>query len=519
MFNLSSVHGAERTWSGGGGDDNWSTSGNWNSLPDTDGTDGLLFGGETRLAPVNDFAAGAEFTRILFQAGAGEFVLSGNAIALNTFNGIINESTVEQTVDLDIEILSASIALYPNAGDLTINGKLSGTGAVTTNAAHWLSLNGENTHSGGTVLAAGGHLRLGHAKATGTGLFTVTGTDLEFATGIGTFYAGTFGGSAAVTLTDTNGQAVFLEINGIGAASKGGAISGLGGLIINMGAGGKQTLTTANTYTGGTIIESGTLELGSGGGNISSSGALTINGGALEIQRSNSSKTVTVSSLNGTGGEIIGNTGTAASIFRVNTTGNDSWDGSFKDGNATLVFDKQGSGSLTLGGSSFHTGATTVTAGKLIINGALTNTASVTVANGATLGGQGGIINSAVILQNTGGMQFSLEDENEINLTLTSLAIGANSDLSLSLGTDAVAGTQFTLISGSYTGEFATLNGGAFNPNSFQLTYNSFVYDLELVYGSNEIYVNVAQGIPEPGASLLLLSGVAILFTRKRRKN
>lgn len=513
LFMFQAAQAADSTWNGGGGNNNWNNSGNWNALPATNGTDGLLFAGNTRLTPNNDFT-GATFNKIQFLAGAGAFVLDGNAITLSNNPYIRNLSSVEQTINLNI-VLNTSTQLFATTADLTINGKISGTGGISINTTNWVSLNGENTYSGGTSLASGGHLRLGNATAVGTGLFTVTGTDLKFASGIGTFYAGGFAGSGAVALTDEAAQGVTLVINGGSDASRGAAISGSGGLVIAMTGGAKQTLTGANTYTGGTRIESGTLELGSASGNLSASGALTINGGTLSIQRANAVKTVTVASLNGTGGEIVGNTGTALSTFIVNTTGNDAWGGALKNGDATLAFTKQGSGSLTLNGASTYTGATTVSAGTLIVNGSLGNTA-VSVANNATLGGQGGTIAGSVTLGNTAAMQFSLLDENEINLTLNSLAIGANANLKLSLGTETAIGTKFTLISGSHTGSFSVLNGSAFDPNNFSLTYASVTYDLQLVYGADEIYVRV---IPEPGISLLLLSGVAALLARRRRNN
>lgn len=518
LFMSQAAQAFDRTWNGGGGNNNWNTAGNWNVLPATNGTDGLLFAGNTRLTPNNDFT-GAVFNKIRFLAGAGAFVLGGNALTLNDAGGFIrNNSSVEQTINLDIvlDIGTSLLSVQATDADLTINGKFSGTSGISiSSTANWVNLNGENTHSGGTTLTSGGHLKVGNAKALGTGIFTVSSTDLKFASGIGTFYAGGLGGTTNMVLTDEASQGVTLVVNGDSNASKGGVISGSGGLVIAMAGGATQTLSGTNTYTGGTRIESGTLELGGSTGNLSASGALTINDGTLSIQRANGVKTVTVTSLNGTGGEIVGNTGTALSTFIVNTTGNDEWNGALKNGNATLAFTKQGSGTLTLKGDSTYTGATTVSAGTLIVNGSLGNT-PVTVSGGATLGGQGGEIAGTVTLNNTAAMQFSLLDENEINLTLNSLAIGANANLKLSLGTETVIGTKFTLISGSYTGSFSVLNGSAFDPNNFSLAYDSVNYDFSLVYGANEIYVQV---IPEPGISLLLLSGVAALLARRRRNN
>lgn len=72
---------AADTWDGGGGDDNWSTTNNW----DTDTLPGfpaaLTFGGATRLTPTNDLD-GLTVNGITFAAGAGAFKLGGNPFTL-----------------------------------------------------------------------------------------------------------------------------------------------------------------------------------------------------------------------------------------------------------------------------------------------------------------------------------------------------------------------------------------------------------------------------------------------------
>src|SRR4051812_14740493 len=70
-----------RTWTGIGSNDNWSTAINWTPIgAPINGQDQLFFDGTNRLTPNNDFAAGFRPLSLTFNAGAGPFVLTGNAI-------------------------------------------------------------------------------------------------------------------------------------------------------------------------------------------------------------------------------------------------------------------------------------------------------------------------------------------------------------------------------------------------------------------------------------------------------
>jgi autotransporter-associated beta strand protein len=67
----------------------------------------------------------------------------------------------------------------PVSGSLGLTGTIDGLGSLAKSGAGTLSLNGNNSYSGGTVLSAG-TLSLGHANALGTGtLSTAGGTTLD----------------------------------------------------------------------------------------------------------------------------------------------------------------------------------------------------------------------------------------------------------------------------------------------------------------------------------------------------
>ena len=84
---------------------------------------------------------------------------------------------------------------------------------------------------------------------------------LAFAPGIGTFTLGGLSGNSGLTLSDTGGGAVTLQVGNNGASTTySGALSGLGGLA-KIGSG-VLALTGGNTYHGATSVNQGTLALG-----------------------------------------------------------------------------------------------------------------------------------------------------------------------------------------------------------------------------------------------------------------
>src|SRR5215471_16088983 len=64
------------TWTGNGGNANWSTPGNWSPGAPNPG-DNLIFDGSMQPGPTNDFAADTAFGNILFASTAAAFTLGG----------------------------------------------------------------------------------------------------------------------------------------------------------------------------------------------------------------------------------------------------------------------------------------------------------------------------------------------------------------------------------------------------------------------------------------------------------
>ena len=262
-----------------------------------------------------------------------------------------------------------------------------------------------STFTGATTIAAGGTLQLGNGTAghegnitassgitdngnlifdrlsgpttpvaiSGTGNVTVEGIGTEILTAAETYSGSTMinGGATLQLGNGTNGHdGTILNTSGItdngtliynqfGALSSGVAISGPGNVTIS--GPGSQTLLAVNSYTGLTTINTGaTLQLGNGtsgnDGSIASTSGITNNGSLIY--------------------NPFGNLSSGAPI----------------SGNGSVT--KIGPGSQILSGNNSYLGATTVTAGTLIVSGSLTGTSAATVAANSNLEVDGSLNNS-----------------------------------------------------------------------------------------------------------------------------
>lgn len=188
-----------------------------------------------------------------------------------------------------------------------------------------LSLTGNNSYSGGTVVDAG-TLSVGNASTLGTGALTLNGGNLDCSSANLTLNNNitlnwnadfTFVGSqnlnlgtGAVTLGATHQVTVTAN-----TLTVGGSISGASYGLTKAGAG-TLKLTGANSYTGATIVNAGTLEVATAGTGIAS-GTTTVNAtGTLLVD---SGATVGSSAVAVSGGTLSG-----AGMVSGNTTVNSS---------------------------------------------------------------------------------------------------------------------------------------------------------------------------------------------------
>ena len=186
------------TWNGGGSTNNWSTSGNWGATTLAPNSP-LVFAGITRLAPNNDSAAGDYYPGITFNAGAGAFVITGNAIDLG--GDVINNSTNLQTINLPLA-LQQNTNFNAASGDLSIGGVISGAFSLTKLGSHTLTLSAANLYAGATTVNAG-TLVVGVNGALPDASVSITG---------GTLQLGTTTGLAQMTSLSITGNGV-LDVN------------------------------------------------------------------------------------------------------------------------------------------------------------------------------------------------------------------------------------------------------------------------------------------------------------------
>lgn len=199
---------ATRTWTGLGGDANWTTAGNWDVLPVAG--DDLIFAGVTQLTNNNDFAAATSFASITFAGGAGAFVLNGNQITLT--GNITNNDNDLQTINLAI-VINGTRTVNAASGNVAIGGVISGTGNLTKTGANTLTLSGANTYSGGTTTLSSGTLIL-----SGGNDRLPTGTTLALTGGTTTFALGTTN-QTLHTITTPDLVNTTLNVTGSGSAT------------------------------------------------------------------------------------------------------------------------------------------------------------------------------------------------------------------------------------------------------------------------------------------------------------
>jgi fibronectin-binding autotransporter adhesin len=133
-------------WTGGGANNDWSTTGNWNNNAVPVFPIGLTFAGSTGLVNNNDLSS-ITVSGITFDAAAGAFVLNGDGITLSGnigFNG--NPATpVTQTVNLNMGWSVNETIDTPTNGNLTLGGDITSGDDLTKLDSGTLTLGGTNT--------------------------------------------------------------------------------------------------------------------------------------------------------------------------------------------------------------------------------------------------------------------------------------------------------------------------------------------------------------------------------------
>lgn len=369
----------------------------------------------------------------------------------------------------------------------------SGGRSITKNGAGTMKLTGYNTYTGATTVNAGtlelngasggwGLIR-GAVTVNSSGTLALTGGD-----GTG------FGWNSPISSLTVNGGAV---------NASGGAHIGFGGY-------------TSVALNGGGTISGNWQWNGDSGVGFSSSGdsTNTISGNLTLRPDSGANHTFNVAD------------GAAAVDLQITGNLSDQSPEIWWVSASNLV--KSGNGTLVLSGNNSYDGATTVSAGRLVVNGNI-STSSTTVQAGATLGGSGTV--GAVTVQTDG---IFAPGNSPGTLTLTgdlTLNSGSISDFeinSFSLGNydlaiAAASGTQNVSFNGIlnllFQSGFNTVGSiKIFDFDGYSGAFTSIV-PTGLASGFTASFddaTGIVTVVPEPAAALLGGLGMLCLLRRRR---
>lgn len=380
------------------------------------GTGSVVLGGVNTYTGTTNILAGTLQTTIANSiANTSSLVLANNASAnfdVNGFNQTIGSLSGGGATGGNIELGAGNLVVNQGVNN-SYAGIISGTGSLQKEGSARLTLIGNNTYTGATIvnagtLQAGGANVIPVASAVNLANVSTAKFDLnDFNQSINSLTGGgNLGGN--VTL----GSAT-LTINQSNPAVYAGIISGNGNIVKE----GVATLTLSgiNTYTGDTTINAGSLQAGVAN-TISSSNKITIadvasaafdlNGYAQEINN-----------LAG-GGASGGNIALGANLSITQSTNN------------TYAGSITGNGNVNLNGSAV-----------LILSGANTYTGAININSGTLRMGATNVLPSttSVVLANTIGTTFDL---NNYSQTIGTLSGGGSTGGNIALGSGTLTVTQ-----------------------------------------------------------------------------
>lgn len=340
----------------------------------------------------------------------------------------------------------------------------SGNNGIIFDNGKTMTLTGQNTYKGKTLIASGtlvldGGSLFGNVGTAG-GVFKVVGSD----TSIGSLYGGT-----GVVLDKS------LTINASRATqasdyAMAGVISGDGGVTI---ANGTEAFSAQNTYTGATTIDSGaTLDLTGTSSTLSDNGGISQSSSAIvdgTLDASALEAGFDLQSLAGSGSVALG-----SNSLKIDNAA-DEFSGVVSGTGGVEI----AGGHETFSGANTYTGDTTVEDGILNVDGSI-DASNITVQANGELGGTGSVSNTVAqagsIIDATQGLSFSqnlsidggtlMAKQGSIVSVAGDVSLSGNSALDYNVSALKLGQTLTVLQGGgSVSGKFASvdLNSGAAN--------------------------------------------------------
>lgn len=462
----------------------------------------------------------------------------------------INTDAGELTLNGSIVAINQNLTVG-GAGDTTINGAIgTGSGTLTKDGSGTLELSGNSTYTGATAVTSGTVSILSNdALGSTLGATTIssgatlavsnniTSSEQITLSGVGVSGAGaiqnlsgssTLAGNLALAANSTVGVASGSTLTATGA------VSGTGFALTKSGLGTLELAgTTASTYTGGTNVNEGTVLLNKTAGlNALGTGAVTIgdslgaaDSAIVQLLQNNqiadlaavtvssdgrfdlNNRTETVGSIAGNGEIIIGTGQLIAGGNDASTT----WSGELSGG-ASSLFQKEGTGTLTISSTIDLDGTVNLNAGTIELLADNLFTGTVNVLAGTTLR----LSNVDVDITNlnfTGTGVVTLDFTGAAStLNVTNLTLSAGVTINVINWADA---TDY-FYAQNFAGATLDLRGG---PYANQIVFNAPTWS-----GSDTIWQSGDRQItpvPEPSAYGAMFLGVtgALLGYRRWKKS
>lgn len=411
------TYAADKTWSGGGGDNNWNTGANWGGTAPVN-NDNLLFNGVARQNNTNNISS---LTAGWVQFTNGGFSLNGNALTLNpSGGGILTNLAGINTIALDLNITPANkVWNIASGSELRLAGAVTNAAGsnplVILNGGGVLRVTSTNfratrffTGNNGTMIVDGGLV-----DASNDGFRFVPGAGQTVAcqiTNNGTMRIGG-GGNFRMGFTASASGSTSLAFIDSGRIEQYPNISGAGNFFVGEVAG----ATSVFTQNGGLVwgnpastAASDTCRLVFGNSSATANGTYNLNGGTLAVRQVVQATAGATAIFSFNGGTLMP-VASSTTFFQGVQAANVQNGGAIIDttnfsitiaqsllasGSGGLT--KLGTGVLTLSGINTYTGSTVVSNGTLLINGSSNGNGLVNVVGGI-LGGSGSIAGPVTI--------------------------------------------------------------------------------------------------------------------------